>query len=100
MKRIWGPLGAAALLALNLAACGGTNAYNRNGTLSESSRNVTENNGRLTDNRGVTDFGDTRERSVTEKASDALEDGVQRARDGLENARESMDNGTNRANNP
>lgn len=48
----------------------------------------------------MTDFGDTRERSVTEKASDALEDGVQRARDGLENARESMNDGTNRAGNP
>ena len=103
VKRMWGPLGAAALLTLSLTACGDGNAYNKranaysgNGTLSENSRNVIENNGKLTDRDGVTDFGDTAERSVTERASDALENGVRRARDGLENAKESMDNDANR----
>ena len=69
-----------------------------------------QSNGTVTNGDGVTDYGDTArrydsgdterrketvtdrdantERSMLERASDALEDGVQRARDGVENARE------------
>ena len=99
MKRIWGPLGAAALLTLSVTACGGMNntngaAYDRNGSAYRNGTTA-QNGGNVADNDGVTDFGDTDERSVTERASDALENGVRRARDGLENAKESMDRSAN-----
>ena len=59
---------------------------NRNGTATDNRRTASEN---WNDTAGGRD-GDTGTRSVTERASDALEDGVRRARDGVENARESV----------
>ena len=64
---------------------------NRNGTATDNRRTASENwNDTAGGRDGVTDYGDTGKRSVTERASDALEDGVRRARDGVENARESV----------
>lgn len=64
---------------------------NRNGTATDNHRTASDNwNDTAGGRDGVTDYGDTGTRSVTERASDALEDGVRRARDGVENARESM----------
>ena len=95
-------------MALSLGACGDMRS-DRAGTAFDSNRAVADNNNRTAadtyrdtaggNGYGVTDFGDT-DRSLTEKASDALEDGVRRARDGLENARESADSDMNRAANP
>lgn len=94
VTKVWGLRTAAALLALVLTACGGNMQPNGSGNASNN-----RNDGRT----GVTDFGDTGT-SVTEEASDALENGVRRARDGLENARESvrdgMDNAGDGMNNP
>ena len=88
---------------------GVTNGAVYDNRYSAAERNA-QSNGTVTNGDGVTDYGDTArrydsgdterskqtvtdrdantERSMLERASDALEDGVQRARDGVENARE------------
>ena len=116
MKKSLGLWGVAAALTLCLTACGGGNARygaNNDSLYDNDARNNANSNGTVTNGDGtmtgdgVTDFGDTArkrlddngataydgsaaydydDRSMLEEASDALENGVRRARDGLENA--------------
>ena len=129
MKKSLGLWGLAAALSLCLTACGGGDARygaNNDSLYDDTARNnansngtVTDGDGTLTGNDGVTDFGDaaTRrdydngttygydngvtaydgsatydydDRSMLEEASDAVENGVRRARDSLENAGDAM----------